>query len=258
MVIPAFNAANTIEACLASVASQTLAPLEVVVVDDDSRDDTETAVAQCRAGLEAVGIALSYVRLSRNSGPSAARNRGIRESSGSYIAFLDADDTWSRRKLEVVDKFASGSVAGLLCHDYCEAPAKPCDLTVGDFVIKPLSIGRLLLRNPGQTSCAVVRRQDMLAFNETMRYCEDYDLWLRVAEHSPVLQLVGGPLTCLGRPQLSAGGLSASTVRMRIGEAHAYYNFCMRVWPSRIFLLPGLLFFSLMKHAYSRVGRWLR
>jgi len=117
-----------------------------------------------------------------------------------------------------------------------------------------LSIYRMLLRNPAQTSCAVVRRQAELAFDEAMRHCEDYDLWMRIAEHAPVLQLQGSPLTRLNRPQLSAGGLSSNTLYMRAGEMRVYFNFCRRAWLWRAWLLPGLLVFSLLKHAYS----WLR
>jgi hypothetical protein len=114
----------------------------------------------------------------------------------------------------------------------------------------------MLLRNRAQTSCTVIRNQPGWAFDETMRHCEDYDLWMRIAEHSRVLRLVGNPLTCLGRPQLSAGGLSGNTVRMRVGELRVYFNFCRRAWLYRAWLLPGLLAYSILKHVYSWLRRW--
>jgi teichuronic acid biosynthesis glycosyltransferase TuaG len=258
VVVPAYNAEKTIEACLASVVAQTLAPLEVLVVDDHSQDCTAAAVQRCRAQFAAAGIRLDYLRLAQNAGPSVARNKGIREAKGSYIAFLDADDTWASNKLAIIDPFVSGSSAGLVCHGYTEAAALEAGTSLGRYEVECLSIYRMLLRNPAQTSCAVVRKQSTVAFDEGMRHCEDYDLWMRIAEHSPVVRLIGSPLTRLGRPQLAAGGLSGDTVRMRFGEARAYYNFCSRAWLSRAWALPVLLLFSLAKHVYRGVRKWLR
>jgi teichuronic acid biosynthesis glycosyltransferase TuaG len=264
VVIPAYNSEKTIQACLRSVAAQTLAPLQVLVIDDASGDGTEAAVRRCEGELAAAGIELRYFRLARNAGPSAARNKGIREAKGNYIAFLDADDTWSSNKLAIVDRFVGATSAGLVCHGHADhhADHHADDMPQSDgaqterYRAQPLSLPRMLLRNPAQTSCAVARRQPALTFDETMRHCEDYDLWMRIAEHSRVLRLVGNPLTCLGRPQLSAGGLSGNTVRMRVGELRVYFNFCRRAWLYRAWLLPGLLAHSILKHVYSWLRRW--
>jgi teichuronic acid biosynthesis glycosyltransferase TuaG len=258
VVIPAYNAEKYIQVCLASVSEQTLAPLEVVVIDDHSRDDTQAAVARCAGMLGAAGIGLQYVRLEKNSGPSVARNTGIRMAKGEYIAFLDADDTWADDKLEIVDQFVTGSSAGLVCHAYTDAAEFDDSKGARRHQARSLSMYRMLLRNPAQTSCAVVSKKYAIAFDESMRYCEDYDLWMRIAENSAVLQLVGRPLTLLGRPQLTAGGLSGNTLAMRVGEARVYYNFCRRAWPTRTLILPGLLAFSLLKHLYSQASRWVR
>ena len=255
VVIPAYNAEKTIGECLASILEQTFAPLEVIVVDDCSVDSTETAVLLYEGRFVAADIRFKYIRLDQNSGPSFARNKGIRESKGSFIAFLDADDTWVNNKLEVVNRFANESTVGLICHSYTESIPIPSDN--GDWVYEPdvMSIYQLLLRNPAQTSCVVVRNQFAVAFDETMGLCEDYDLWMRIAENYPVLRLVGKPLTCLGRPQLSAGGLSGNRLSMRVGEFRVYYNFCRRNYLLRMWLLPNLLLFSVLKHVYSYVRR---
>jgi teichuronic acid biosynthesis glycosyltransferase TuaG len=258
VVIPAYNSEKTIQACLRSVAAQTLAPLQALVIDDASSDGTEAAVRRCEGEFAAAGIELRYFRLARNAGPSAARNKGIREAAGNYIAFLDADDTWSSDKLAIVDRFVGATNAGLVCHDHAHDLRQSGSAQTERHRAQPLSLPRMLLRNPAQTSCAVARRQPALTFDETMRHCEDYDLWVRIAERCGVLRLLGSPLTCLGRPQLSAGGLSGNTLQMRIGEIRVYYNFCRRAWLQRVWLLPGLLAFSILKHVYSGLRRWLR
>lgn len=92
VVIPAHDAADFLLEAVDSVLGQTLVPKELIVVDDGSVDATpEIAVA--RAGVRCI-------RLPRNLGQAAALNRGITESSGAFLAFLDADDVWLPRKLE--------------------------------------------------------------------------------------------------------------------------------------------------------------
>ncbi len=254
VVIAAFNADSTIDGCLRSVAEQSLVPYEVIVVNDDSRDGTEDTVCRCKRYLSESGIRLVYFRLPCNSGPSAARNKGIREAKGDYIAFLDADDIWSRDKLAIIDRFIGDSSIGMVCHPYTEIRASVGIADPARYEVRQLSRFRMLFRNPAQTSCVVARKRSALMFDERMRYCEDHDLWMRIAEDSAVIGLVGEPLTYLARPQLSGGGLSASTTRMRIGEMRVYYNFCGRAWLRRGWFLPGLVVFSLLKHVYS----WLR
>jgi glycosyltransferase involved in cell wall biosynthesis len=231
-----------------------LAPLEVLIVDDASSDDTELAARRCELQLRNAGIDFKYFRLPCNAGPSAARNEGIREAKGTYIAFLDADDTWALDKLAIVDQFASKPNTDLICHGYTVADL-PSEVTqMGAYAHERISLYRMLIRNPASTSCAVVRRLPGLYFDESMRYCEEYDLWMRIAEHSPVLFISGRQLTRLGRPQLTRGGLSGDTIGMRIGQIRVFYNFCRRSFLYRAWLLPGLLIYSVSKHAYS----WLR
>jgi hypothetical protein len=87
VVVPLYQKAATVRRCLASIAAQTLGDFEAIVVDDGSTDGCGAAVAE---------FADSRFRLLRqaNAGPGAARNRGIVEARGAYVAFLDADDHW--------------------------------------------------------------------------------------------------------------------------------------------------------------------
>ena len=92
VVIPAYNAAAFVGEAIASVRAQTLAPLELLVVDDASTDTT-AEIARASPGVR-------YLRQPENRGQAAALNRGVAETSGAYLAFLDADDLWRPRKLE--------------------------------------------------------------------------------------------------------------------------------------------------------------
>ncbi|HEX3616119.1 MAG TPA: glycosyltransferase [Solirubrobacteraceae bacterium] len=94
VVMPAFNVARTITEAMASVLSQTMDDLELLVVDDGSTDETATT---------ALSVQDPRVRVIRreNGGTSAARNTGIEQAQGDWVAFLDADDVWLPRKLEI-------------------------------------------------------------------------------------------------------------------------------------------------------------
>ena len=91
-VIPVFNGERYLTEALGSVLRQTRAPIEIIVVDDGSTDDTPRI-------LEGMGDRITTVRQA-NAGPSAARNRGIEKARGDYVAFLDADDLWLPAKTE--------------------------------------------------------------------------------------------------------------------------------------------------------------
>jgi glycosyltransferase involved in cell wall biosynthesis len=107
VVIPTYNYGRFIAEAIESVLRQTRAADEIIVVDDGSTDDTEAVVAE-------FGDKVRYVR-QENAGVCAARNRGVAESSGDVIAFLDADDIWHAGKIEKqLEKFAADAEIGLV------------------------------------------------------------------------------------------------------------------------------------------------
>lgn len=91
-IIPTYNAEAFIEETLDSVFAQTVPVAEVIVVDDGSTDTTTDAVSRYNSNVRLL--------VQDNAGPAAARNNGIRNSSGEFIAFLDSDDLWTANKIE--------------------------------------------------------------------------------------------------------------------------------------------------------------
>jgi glycosyltransferase involved in cell wall biosynthesis len=92
VIIPTYNRADRVIEAVRCVLDQTFEPFEVIVIDDGSTDDTEQALASVRERIR-------YIK-TPNRGVSAARNRGILEATGEWIAFLDSDDAWHPEKLE--------------------------------------------------------------------------------------------------------------------------------------------------------------
>ncbi|SRR6266542_534452 len=110
VVIPAYNAGRYIAETLDAVLDQTYSPIEVIVVDDGSTDDT-------RARLEPYRSRICYID-QKNAGAGAARNRGIQAATGTYIAFLDADDVWCPETLAVqVEVAGRNPESGLIACD---------------------------------------------------------------------------------------------------------------------------------------------
>lgn len=110
VIIPTYNREKTIERCLASVMAQTVPPFEIIVIDDGSTDRTITIVEQ-----------INWVKLLKQNhrGAQAARNLGILNARGDYIAFLDSDDEWLPQTLEQMTKKISNCEGSYVIYGDC-------------------------------------------------------------------------------------------------------------------------------------------
>jgi glycosyltransferase involved in cell wall biosynthesis len=184
VVIPTFNRAMKTARAVASILYQTVTDYDIIVVDDGSKDNTREVLRQ-------FGARIRYIAQPSNRGVSAARNRGIRESNAPWIAFLDSDDYWLPRKLELQMAFFRTHPKAAICQTqeiwirngrYAN-PKKRHQKPSGD-VFEPSL--RLCLISP---SAVMLRRslmEEVGFFDEDLPVCEDYDLWLRIACRYPV------------------------------------------------------------------------
>ena len=206
VVIPAYNAAGFIAETIASAQAQTYAPLEVIVVDDGSVDDTARVAAAlgCRVIRQA------------NGGVCAARNAGILAANGNWIALLDHDDIWLPTKLERQVAAAQRCPdVSLIATDFLRMHDNVFDevsclstpsyhfesltvLDVGDGILRCDRAAQEILA-PGWflfPSSVMIRRDVLLAaglFRPAQRLCEDVDCFLRVLRLS-ALAVVREPL----------------------------------------------------------------
>jgi len=93
VIIPAYNSANYLDETISSVLNQSLKPEQVIVIDDGSTDDTEKIIKSYQPHVD-------YL-YQENSGANAARNKGVENTTGQFVAFLDSDDMWEPEKLEI-------------------------------------------------------------------------------------------------------------------------------------------------------------
>jgi len=184
VIIPTYNRRRQVLEALASVQAQTLAPSEIVVVDDGSTDDTEDHLSK-------LGGEIRYIR-TENRGVSSARNHGIRMAKGEWIAFLDSDDEWDPSKLarQISCVKRTGSkvcLTGCTNEDGMrldDLEAMDPNLKAGEDRIYPSSDYRFF-RHPRHPyiQSALVSREALLeigGFDESLRVAEDTKLLYRL------------------------------------------------------------------------------
>jgi teichuronic acid biosynthesis glycosyltransferase TuaG len=243
VIIPVYNAAKTVERAIASVLEQSYDALEIIVVDDASKDNTAAIVQEKFAGK------VQFIQKLVNQGSSATRNIGMDTAKGNYIAFLDADDVWHKDKLMLVKTILEATPdVSLFYHPFTQENILDKALPE-DMMVYKLPFVKMLPGNVIATSCAVIRNDPKFRFETSMRYTEDYDLWLRIGYRRNVY-FINIPLTQIYRPFLTKGGISENKWKMRRGEMKAYRRL-IKLNPLFALLYPFLLVSSVGKHVYK-------
>ena len=194
VVIPLYNAEDVIQDTLKSVLAQTWKDFEIIVVDDGSTDGSGSVV-------KAFGPWLRYIRQD-NAGVAKARNRGILESKGTYIALLDHDDLWHPTKLEKQVAILERSPAvGMVITDvaHLDQAGRATGL-VGSGYNPSENFARLFVRGYVPTPSAALIRKAVFdsvgGFDERFDSAglDDYELWTRIGAHCEIAN-ISEPLT---------------------------------------------------------------
>jgi glycosyltransferase involved in cell wall biosynthesis len=193
VIIPAYNACESLGETLDSVIAQTYGDWEVIVADDCSTDGTADLAANYHPRI-------SCVRSPQNLGTGGARNLALAKAAGELVALLDDDDVWMpgylQRQLACYDEaVAAGKRVGIVCCGTIPFGSEGS----GDCVYSrdPVTLAALLRRNSIYTS-ALVPRALMVQLGGFATDClgsEDYDLWLRILETGHTVVAVDEPLT---------------------------------------------------------------
>jgi len=215
VIIPAYNAAEFLPETIESALAQNYQPLEIIVVDDGSTDSTPSV-------LESFGNQIRVIR-QPNAGLGRARNRGIAESSGAWIALLDADDRWLPGKLQKqVAVLRDNPRVGLVhtdAYDWTPENNQRQLRDRGRREFQGTCLARLSVNNRVLPSTVLMKRAciDQLGdFDPVPKGVEDWDLWLRIAEHYE-FAYVDEPLVDYRR---HGANMSGNSLQMRIGELY--------------------------------------
>ncbi len=222
VIIPTYNRKDFILEAIKSIQTQTINVDEIIVVDDGSDDGTKDLIKN---------LDIKYI-YQKNSGVSSARNLGIKNAKNSWIAFLDSDDTWNETKCEKQIDFHKNNPDVLISHTnelwvrnnkiinqkkHQQKPSGHCFLEN----IPSCKIG------PSTVFLHKEIFNDVGLFDETLKVCEDYDLWLRVSKKYEIGYLDEQLITKnAGHDnQLSFTTFAIDTYRIEALEKHINSNF---------------------------------
>lgn len=171
VIMPVYNGAHFFDEAIASIRSQQYAPLEIIVVDDGSTDETGRLVQEAGPDVRSV--------YQENSGPAAARNRGLRLAQGELIAFLDVDDLWPAGKLKTqVGRLLDEPILDVVCGRIQFVHLPGAQQTRIHFeennTLRHIHLGGAVFRR---------RAFEIVGpFDPTLRYNEDHDWFIRARE----------------------------------------------------------------------------
>jgi len=223
VIIPSYNCGKYIKEAIESVFSQTYKNFEIIVIDDDSTDDTEYSLK------EYIGKITYFKQPHR--GAASSRNEGLKRAKGDFIAFLDADDVWEKEKLEKQIKYLEEHPeAGMVYTDLYRIDMRTNRLLSRWSEVFPVKEGfvfkDLIEKNFIQTSSTLMKKEVIECigfFDETFKAYEDIDYWVRIAEKfkigyipEPLVKYRMFPGTLSQKPFWMAEG------RLKVFEKHAH------------------------------------
>ena len=184
VIIPTFNRIDLLKRAIDSVLNQSIKPYDIIVVDDGSTDGTSEMIQQKYKSIKLIQ--------QKNSGVSVARNNGIKNAQGDWIALLDSDDEWKKNKLEEQVNKLTDNPKYDFCHtneiwirNGIRVNQKKRHKKYGGFIFdKCLDICRI-------SPSSVLFNKNIFNhvgwFNDKLPVCEDYDLWLRITAEFEIL-----------------------------------------------------------------------
>lgn len=214
VVIPMYNAEKTIERALSSVLQQTYnGAIEIIVVNDGSKDSSARVTESFIEQHPSYDIKLIN---QTNGGVSKARNTGLKNATGDYIALLDSDDVWSENKIELqlpyLEKENFDFVCALRNNEKIGFPYK----IVENYA--EISLKKLLFKVVGQTSTSIFRKEVLENtgfFDENQKYSEDANYWMHIAINNKMI-ILNKKLVSTNN-DYGQNGLSSNIKGMEIG-----------------------------------------
>ena len=234
VVIPCYRCSRTIQRAIASVFQQTLKPAEIILVDDASGDETIDVLREIeQQNFDWVNV----IALNENSGVASARNAGWAVATQPYIAFLDADDVWHPKKLEIQYAYMLAHPKTVLSgHGHrvlAQTDTLPDWQVETDSRAVQLQAWRLLLSNRFITPSVMLRRDIGQRFAEKQHYMEDHLLWSEIVCAGGEVMKLDAELAAIYKHLFGAAGLSSNIWLMGKNDLsnyqRLYHSGCINV-----------------------------
>ncbi|NMZ11770.1 glycosyltransferase family 2 protein [Pseudomonas proteolytica] len=243
VVIPCYRCKATIRRALDSVFAQTWRPVEVLLVEDASPDDTLTFLELLLK--EYPDNWVKVYALEKNSGPATARNLAWELASQPYVAFLDSDDSWHPQKIEIQYGWMLSNVHAVLTGQVCDTlgadSTQHQDYSNSVVIFTEVAFQSLLRSNKFSTPSVILKKNVSFRFSTEMRFCEDYLLWCELLGTGSQGYSFNAALTFCHKPIYGSAGLSSNLWEMEKGELQVYALLHKRglISQSRAFVLKG-------------------
>lgn len=232
VVIPCYNCADTIERALRSVIDQTLLPQEVWIVDDGSDERTKSVLEELKERFSKI-LPVNIITLPSNMGQSVARNKGWDSATQPYIAFLDADDSWHPRKIEIqynwMKERPAVTITGhklVWIKNDLELPVIENDINImlqnGIGEKKITFFLQLVLNRWFLTPSVMIKKDVPFKFPEDKRHREDYLLWLRLILNGYEGWRLNIPLGFVYKAFYGMGGATKNIFKAEIEELKCF------------------------------------
>lgn len=228
VIIPTYNRKEYVVRAVGSVLAQTYQLFEILICDDGSTDGTAEAVAEIHDSR------VRWIPGARNSGlPAVPRNRGIAESTGEWVAFLDSDDEWEPEKLETQMRIVEGNGAQAVCTNaYRAVSGERMQKFLIEHAPKRVVFSDLLHTNTVICSSVLMRRELLVLTggfpkDTALRAAEDYALWLCLATETDIIFIDRPLLTYRDEPASSVRGVSADPYRTGMQQHIAALKYCI-------------------------------
>ena len=222
VLIPFYNNSSTINRTLSSVYNQTLLPKEIIIVDDSSKKKESKELKNILSKYNNKIIKKILIYKKKNCGPGTARNIGWNKSSCKYIAFLDSDDSWHIKKIELQYNLMKKNKLFFTCHYSTTKYSNTYNNYKIKTDFKKISLLQMLFYNQFTTPTVMLLRNIDLRFEEKKYYTEDYLLWLEICLSETKMYLIKKTLTYLHKPSIGFSGLSKNVNAMRKGELSTF------------------------------------
>ena len=220
VIIPHYNSGLDVKRAYESVLNQTLLPAEIIIIDDCSLD--KSILIAIADNHNYTIIDLKMIFLEKNSGPSFARNLGVRSTKSDYIAFLDSDDVWLPNKLEIQYKIMLDKNLKFSFHLYS---AFPVNSLLKESSLKKISLYSLAKKQIICTPTVMLEKKFFQEFDEDLRYCEDFLCWV-MTNNSNYFYMIDGVFSNGFKRQYGDSGLSANLKEMHKG----FLQVCYILW----------------------------
>lgn len=225
VVMPCYNAGNTILRAIDSIVIQDVLPEKLIIINDCSTDNTlEVLAGFLNKNLK---FEVEVINLKVNKGASYARRIGCEKTQSKYIAFLDSDDAWHREKIKkqlyYMEKYNIDILGGIVVvtTEKKLSNINSFSLDSNDLTVRKISGIKFLFKNYYSTPSVIVRKKVILDenFSKFLRYSEDYECWRRIAFKYKAYFMNNSLTYSFKHSYISdSGSLSSNLYKMTYGE----------------------------------------